>query len=147
MICAYPSGQCLASLFLNSRWVAQGSDCKLESWITGFMITTVHQNVGKKLGSTAPFVPNDFEAIGVKRRKHNLFSQAFPSSIDQKVPVFLLADRKGRPLPSVGGASPAPSAPACGSCVPALPRDRLDGTWHPCANGCITSPGSSVCTD
>lgn len=117
MASAYPFGQCLASLFSHSKWVAQGSDCQLELRIPGFMITTVHWSVGEKQDSTASVVPNDFEAISAKRRKHHLSSKAFPPTIDQKVMVFLLASRRGRPLSSVGGASVAPSAPAPGPAV------------------------------
>lgn len=121
MICAYPFGQFFASLVLNSKWVAQRSDSKLESRITGF-ITTMHLSVRKKLDSTAPFVLDGIEATGAKRRKHNLSSQAFPSSIDQNPHV--LAIRGGKCLSS---ASPSPSTPAWGCWVPALARHRLWG--------------------
>lgn len=65
----------------------------------------------KKLGSTASFVPDDFEEIRAKRRKHSLSSQAFPYFTDQRVLFFLLVNKNGRPDPFAGCASLAHSVP------------------------------------
>lgn len=85
--------------------------------------------MGRKLNSTASFVPDDFEEIRAKRRKHSLSSQAFPYFTDQRVPFSLLVNRKGRPVSFAGCASLAHSVPGWGCCVPA--RDPL---WQ-----CLTS--------